>query len=133
MSDIREDAKVKANRLGLDLVLPGPDEIFVDLDSPAESQIFNSRFDLFRELWPDATVRFTVSVSGNTHAYVKSRSLPPMTDSERIALQAALGSDPFREMLAIWHARAGYQYTSVFFEKPGQMPAPEETEEPLPF
>lgn len=121
MSDVREDAEKKAKRLGLTLVKPGPDEVFVDLDSRDDIEQFTHRFALMLKLWPTATVRFTDSVSGKPwrkHAYVTVPELAPVGEHERIALQAALNSDPFREMLAIYHGRAGYIHTSVFFEKP---------------
>ena len=121
MSEVREDAEEKAKRLGLDLLKPNPDEIFVDIDSYSDLVVFEHRFALFQKLWPASTARFTDSPSGKPwrkHVYVTVPALAPLTDHERIALQAALGSDPFREMLAIFHGRAGYQHTSVFFEKP---------------
>lgn len=123
MSEVREDAEVKAARLGLDLFKPGPDEVFVDIDSCEALVGFEHRFTLLLKLWPEATHRFTNSPSGKPHrkhAYVKVPELSPMGEHERIALQAALNSDPFREMLAIFHGRAGYQHTSVFFEKPAE-------------
>lgn len=125
MSEVREDAELKAKRLGLDLVKPGPSEVFVDLDSAVDLQICGIRFALLRKLWPAASVRFTDSSSGlpgRKHAYVTIPELAPLGEHERIALQAALNSDPFREMLAIYHGRAGYKHTSVFFE----LPAPSE-------
>lgn len=120
MSEVREDAEAKAARLGLNLVKPGPADVFVDLDSAAAREEFEERFKLLKKLWPAATVRYTNSISGGFrwHAYVSVPDLAPLKDHERIALQAALNSDPFREMLAIYHGRAGYVHTSVFFEKP---------------
>lgn len=121
MSEVREDAKAKAKRLNLDLFKPGPSDVYVDIDSAADRMIFDIRFGLLLKLWPMATVRFTTSPSGiadRQHAYVVVPELAPLGEHERIALQAALNSDPFREMLAIFHGRAGYKHTSVFFEKP---------------
>lgn len=118
MSEVREDAEVKAKRLGLDLIKPGPDEVFVDIDSAKDGIEFYRRFILFRKLWPKAKVRVIDSQAENhQHAYVTVPELSPLGEHERIALQAALNSDPFREMLAIHHGRAGYVHTSVFFEE----------------
>ena len=129
MSEVREAAEEKAKRLGLTLVKPGPFEVFVDLDSTAERIEFERRFDLAKKLWKRSEYRYTESVNGSggerRHAYVLMPNLQAMTGHERIALQAALGSDPFREMLAIFHGRAGYVHTSVFFEKPEPEPEKE--------
>ena len=120
MSEVREDAVEKAARLGMDLVIPKPDEIFVDLDCEDARCIFESRLVIFCKLWDGVSYCITPSSSpGHYHAIVTVPELAPLSDHERIALQAALGSDCFREMLAIFHGRAGYQYTLVFFEKKG--------------
>ncbi len=121
MSEVREDAVEKAKRLGLRLVEPNPDELLIDIDSFEQRADFDKRFRQFLKLWPDAEFVVVPSVSGKVdhcHIYVNSPALEPLDPLERVALQAALGSDPFREMLAVIHKRAGYKYTSVFFEKP---------------
>lgn len=118
MSEVREDAVEKAKRLGLDLIVPGPADVFVDLDSLADQLVFQQRLKLLQKLWPDASVTMSEShTTGHAHAKVTIPELAPLSDHERIALQAALNSDPFREMLAIHHGRAGYKWTSVFFER----------------
>lgn len=120
MSEVREDAQAKADRLGLALIKPGPADVFVDIDSDDDLEEFRVRFDAACKLWPDASMRIVPPVSGKAghcHVYVSIPSLAPLDSHERIALQAALNSDPFREMLAIYHGRAGYEHTSVFFEK----------------
>ncbi len=121
MSMDEEDAADKAARLGLDLVQPADDEVFVDIDSRSDRDRFDRALGLAKHMWADITVRFTESPSGlpgHEHAYVKIPDLAPIGVHERIALQAALCSDPYRELLAIFRGRDGYQYTSVFFEKP---------------
>ncbi len=119
MSEVREDAEEKAKRLGLDLVKPKDDEVFVDIDSEAELVEFHKRFAMALKLWIFADYKITPShKDGHYHAIVTINELAPIKEHERIALQAALGSDPLREMLAIYHGRAGYKWTSVFFEKP---------------
>jgi len=118
MSEVREDAVEKAERLGLALVIPKPDEVFVDIDSPEDLGDFAKRFKILKKLYPDVEQRVSPSqTAGHYHIIVTISELAPIGDHERIAIQAALGSDPFRELLAIFHGRAGYQYTSVFFEK----------------
>lgn len=118
MSNPRENAPDKAARLGLILVEPLPNEIFVDLDNDEEIQGFRKRINTFMKVFRDAEVSYTTSSGGGIHAYI---SVPDAVFSvaERIALQAALGSDCLREIIAIDHYKNGYAYPSVFFENPG--------------
>lgn len=120
MSEVREDAEEKAKRLGLDLIKPEPDQLFVDLDSDTDREAFEKRWMKLHPMWPLSSFRMVESTGGkgHYHVYVTIPELNPLGEHERIALQAALGSDYFREMLAIFHGRAGYKWTSVFFEKP---------------
>jgi hypothetical protein len=103
----------------MDLVQPKPNEVFVDLDNEAAQCGFAARWNDFVRVYPNATVQYTTSKSGNLHAYVTVPELDPLTMPERIAMQAALGSDPLREMIALNHHRGGYEYASVFFEVKG--------------
>ena len=83
-------------------VIPGPAEVFVDLDTQQGVDEFFRRFDRMLEVYPESAVKWTTSVSGNWHAYVTVRPLPcELTNQWRAALQAALGSDPMREILAV--------------------------------
>ncbi len=118
MSDPRENAVDKAKRLGLLLVEPKPDELFVDIDSRRAMDEFLNRLSRFISVYKGTTVQYTTSVGGNWHAYV---TVPgwSFTMDQRVAMQAALGSDPLREMIAMKHHHEGYAYPSVFFEKDG--------------
>ena len=120
MSNPNEGAVEKAARLNMDLVLPEPHELFVDLDDEKAIDDFEkNRWPWFRNVYPESSVKFTTSKSGNIHAYVSCHNLAPLKPTERIAMQAALGSDPLREMIALQHLRDGYEYYSVFFEHRG--------------
>lgn len=113
-----EPAPDKAARLGLDLVRPADDELFIDLDSSEMVAEFLEKLRFFRDLYEVTSVQWTRSKGGNWHAYVRVRDVI-FDRTERVALQAALGSDPAREMIAIMHLNVGYDYENVFFEKPG--------------
>lgn len=120
MSVPRENARDKAARLGLELVLPADNELFIDLDTLEAIDEFKIRFGDFTSIntFKHAKVQYTTSANGNTHVIV---TLPDekFTVLERIALQAALGSDPIREMIDVDNQRDGYEFVSVLFEKPG--------------
>lgn len=117
MSDPSEPAPEKAARLGLLLVEPKDNELFVDLDHQADVDQFGVRLETFLRVYPEASVQYTRSSGGGWHAYVTVPN-ETFTIDQRIALQAALGSDPLREMIAISHAKGGYQWPCVFFETP---------------
>lgn len=120
MSEVREDAVEKAKRLGLLLVKPTDTQVFVDIDSPEALLIFHQRLVVFQRIYRESYVE-KVSPSqtiGHYHAIVEIPEMKCIGQHERIALQAILGSDPLRDTLAIYHGRAGYEHTSVFFEKP---------------
>lgn len=121
MSNPAESAPDKAARLGLALVEPEPTELFVDLDGLAALKDFESRYKCFLKVYPDSTVQFTTSSGGNTHAYVTCPEMLGMSMDQRIGLQASLGSDPLREMIAMKHWREGYEWPSVFFERPSEV------------
>lgn len=120
MSDPRENAPDKAERLGMMLIEPALNELFVDLDDQSAFDGFAKRFAEFLKVHPLATVKWTRSKSGNWHAYVTVPNAE-FSMEQRIALQAALGSDPLREIIAITHLAGGYQYPCVFFEAKGHV------------
>jgi hypothetical protein len=113
----RNDLYDKATRLGLDVVEPQDDEVFVDLDCSHDQYIMEANLALLREKGLDIRlVNITRSVNGNRHAYIKTGFC--LTDIQRVALQAILGSDRKREALAFVNIVAGVEPVSVFFEKP---------------
>jgi hypothetical protein len=124
----KEDAEKKAKRLGLILTKPAANELFIDLDSlEATRDFLFVRMPALKQVWKQADFLMSPSPSGkngHNHARVTIPELKTLTDHERIALQAALGSDPLREMLAIHNARDGYPYLSVLFEKPSKESEP---------
>ncbi len=89
---------------GLEVHLPAPTELLLDLDIPAAEQqcAWMIRY-LQVHVSAEITVRYTTSKSGNRHAYVTLKGFPDLTPMARIALQAVLGSDPKRELLSILH------------------------------
>jgi hypothetical protein len=103
--------------LGLDLVKPDDQTLQLDFDSEEAYETFLNRglpsligfIGIDRVLW-------TESMSGNKHVTIKLSESMPIT--ERIAFQAALGSDPTRELLALIGDREGKRIPVCFFEKP---------------
>jgi hypothetical protein len=99
MSDLDDDPYLVAATLGLRVVVPGPRELFLDIDSPEDLAFYreqlsrlNSRIHMLTE------TRITRSSGGNYHVYLES--VYALTPVGRIMLQAILGSDRVRELLS---------------------------------
>lgn len=107
----------QARAAGLDVIEPGPDEIFVDLDSQQDQYVMEALLPLFSQNGlAIEVVKVSRSRNGNKHAYLKAgRSL---TDLERVALQAILGSDRKREAMGFLRILNGIAPVTLFFEKP---------------
>jgi len=119
MSELSENPKLVAEREGLVCVEPEKNELFLDIDNPVDLEHFtameavleNNGFFLKH-------IKTTVSKGGNKHVYLRVLSVDELTDIQRIALQACLGSDRKRELLSM--LRVFFETDrrpTVFFEK----------------
>lgn len=109
----------KGKDLGLDVIIPGPNDIQLDLDNPS---LDNSTLDRAISILnsngvPVSIVKRLPSKSGiGEHVYL---SWPkPLTELERLLLQACLGSDRVRELLGYFRHLRGIEPVSCLFEKP---------------
>ena len=118
MSELSEDPYIAAERLGLTVVLPGENELFIDLDDDASVEHYADMLAVLDENDIQYQTRETTSAGGNTHAYVTLPG-PPLSPQLRIALQAARGSDRKRELLSALRIRLHLDRPpTVFFEVP---------------
>lgn len=122
-SDLDDDPREVAQRLGLVAVLPGPCDLFVDVDSDAAMdwllQMLPSLEDEEGALTVEV-VTVVVSKSGLPHRHVYLRASRALSSLERVALQACLGSDRKRELLSLLRVWSGAaRPPTVFFELPG--------------
>lgn len=100
------------------MVLPGPRDLFVDIDNDAD-------FDFLRERVKDMlklgvmirVVSDGPSKSGLPHRHVYLIADRDLSDPERIALQACLGSDRVREFLSLMRLWAGGVGTTFYENK----------------
>lgn len=115
-----KEIEAEAHKKGLVVVYMEDDELALDLDGGA-----SMRLDVLTALNANRLIvsksLTTVSKSLNKHLYLKiidPNTLQPetFTPIERIALQAALGSDPIRELLSTLRAKMGSECPSVMFE-----------------
>lgn len=122
MSD-GNDPIEKARALGLEVVFPNENELFVDIDSNESWDEFLDAIPLLSQMErAPGLLRFTVTASrnGNKHVVV-TLGRPVKDQEERLMLQAMLGSDRKRELLGLRQVRSGdrilAQRAVCFFNK----------------
>lgn len=137
-SDNAEDA-AKALELkaapGYEVVVAEPDELQIDYDIPYPGDAWETLPEsfkiVFKVLRENGMVRYFrryKSKSGNLHVLVKlSDELPEV---ERVALQAAFGSDPLRETLNLIAIRKQVKNPILLFMRKDRNAEPEMLEEP---
>ena len=95
------------------LLVPKPNELFIDIDSLDALDEYRKRLQVLRDNDIDHNVRMLTSKSGNKHIII---TLPfEVSDELRVAFQAALGSDPKRELLACLRILAKVEVVTVLF------------------
>ena len=113
LTDPVEDAK----KNGLQCILPQSHEIQIDLDSNDDRGHMYAMIELLRQNGIELIIRReTRSRGGNAHIYIDAPR--ELSDIERIAFQACLGSDRKRELLSILRAWDGRFSPTAFFEVP---------------
>ena len=102
---------------GYMIVYPAPNELQIDMDTEEHYQLFKRQFDSLLREHPDAHCIIKPSRNGllGRHATI---AMPfAMSDAERMAWQAALGSDPFRELMSLFRIKRGDNHPTLFVEK----------------
>ena len=123
MSDLNDDPKVVAKREGLTVHLPDDNELFIDIDSDEDLAHYEEMMEVLRSIGCSVTPAIEVdsvvrsrSKSGKGW-HIRVRFEQDVTPMERIAFQAALGSDRKRELLSILRIRLGVDRPpTIFFE-----------------
>ncbi len=108
----------KAAAKGLIVVRPEPNELFLDIDSEADFEKFESLILIFKEHRDELcswTKRPSPSGKPGRYHVVVTLSAPVKDQMERIVLQALLGSDTKRELIAYVDDRE-----TCLFEKPAE-------------
>jgi len=101
----------------LDIVYPKDNELFLDLDSDAAHTLFLNQLSMLRNFMYVINVEIRASKSGlpNRHAIVTLNV--KVSEAERLALQAALGSDRRCEILRYKLYSEGDPQPTLFLEK----------------
>lgn len=116
-----EHAKENAATLGLEIKLPKPNELFIDIDHEKDYEVFKTQLALLIRQEPVTIVSNRPSKSGLPKRHIVIALFRPVeSELERLVLQAALGSDRKRELLSWVRVKSGEsEHPTLFFEKPG--------------
>lgn len=109
-----ESARLKGQRV----VLPKPNEVFLDIDTEVDWKL---AWEMIRTMeennLPLLITEVHPSKSGMPHRHVILEANRDFTPIERIAIQACLGSDRKRELLSLIRVMTGGPLpATVFFE-----------------
>lgn len=118
--DPNEDREEYIKRMmveGYRVVLPEPNEVFIDIDTEDDYQLFLDQFKLILRDIGVVNKREHTSRNGLPGRHITLTMAFAMTDVERIALQSVLGSDPKRELLSMVRLIRGDKHPTLFVEK----------------
>ena len=108
------DAFVYAKEHGLDVRYPMANELFIDIDDKRSYKVFEENYTLIEGTTGCMPAPSRRKKDGMHIVVTLNRNVTPI---ERIALQAALGSDPRREAHSLRRYFAGDPLPTLFFEK----------------
>ena len=112
-----EDAIKWAAENDLTVLFPKDNQLFLDIDTNEDRDVFNRNRELVDEVYGIVDVQERSSRSkGHVHLIVTLRE--SITPLGRIALQAILGSDRRREAHSLRRLEDGEARPTLFFEKP---------------
>lgn len=113
----RESMLALVAKENLDIVYPKDNELFLDLDSNAAATLFANQVEMLRKFIYIVDVEVRPSKSGlpNRHAVVTLNF--NLSEPERLALQASLGSDRRCELLRYKLYFEGDPHPTLFLEK----------------
>jgi hypothetical protein len=107
----------EAKEEGSIVVLPGPSQLFIDIDSPEAEAIYNKNKPKFEMHIAKIIVEERKpSRNGNTHIYATLNRY--IDDTQRILYQSFLGSDQTRELLSYVRVLHEDNHPTLFIEKP---------------
>src|SRR5215471_3037941 len=99
-----------------EIIVANDTELQLDFDSEREPERFLEVFGIFTEQYPIIGLRRTISKSGKG-LHIRIYLQQPMEIIQRIAWQAALGSDVTREALSLISVAKGWLNPILLFEK----------------
>jgi hypothetical protein len=114
-----------ANANGLEIVIPGPKELFIDLDSEQSYELFKNQLEVLQQFFEAGIARDEPSRSGLPHRHIVVTVAVPKNEGtngvpsemEKMALQTMLGSDRRCEILRYMRWRQHDPHPTLFLEK----------------
>lgn len=119
MSDLSEqtyDRMRQAEERGCKVIEPDAFTLLLDIDSEDALKQFNKLRPLIDELFFIRSIDRWTSNSGEGHYHLQVTLDTLLDPAARIALQAALGSDPTREILGIKRIKLSIDYPTLLFQ-----------------
>ena len=122
MNEVRRDYIAKVTAEGKRVVIPSAYELQLDIDSEEQYAVFLRSAEVVLRNWADSVeIEEHPSSSGLPRRHI-TLTLPfEVGPWQRIALQAALGSDPVRELLSATRLLRGDDYPTLFVEAQPQV------------
>lgn len=102
---------------GYNIILPASNELQIDIDTYDGYQRFLTSFDILVRYFEEAKYVEKASKSGLPHRHIVVTLPFEVSEAERIAFQAALGSDHKREILGAIRNQLNIQPCTLFAEK----------------
>lgn len=118
MSDITETiaaARDHARENNLDVIEGGENVLLLDFDTISAAMVYDSMRKKLDELFHIVEEQWWQSKSKSQHHHGRVYLKEKLTATERVALQAALGSDGWREMFAVRRLKLGVEEPSLLF------------------
>lgn len=112
-----DTAFVKADKEGLDVVLPTTRQLFIDIDSQDAHDQYVINRPQFDQWYVVVDAIDKPSKSGGEKRHITLTLLDEITDVERLLLQAFLGSDLKREFLGLMRVKTEDPHPTLFLEK----------------
>ena len=101
---------------GLTVVFPAANELLIDIDNEHSFQMFMKQMDILKKYVGATGDTITPSRHGLPGRHIVVRLDHDITETERILLQACLGSDRVRELLGYVQMKNGDAHPSLFLE-----------------
>ena len=101
----------------LEVKFPANNELFIDIDNEHSFQLFQKQLDIIRKYIGVVDDQSTISRHGLPGRHITLTLDRTVTELERIALQACLGSDRVRELLGFIQNDIEDPHPTLFLEK----------------
>lgn len=99
------------------VLMPEPNELFIDIDTPRALNVFRAQLEIFRRREKKCLVMKKPSRRKKRGFHILVRLEHDVTPTDRLMLQAMLGSDLRRELLGLQRLDDGMPEPTCFFEQ----------------